>query len=116
MNTIPFNPPPWWNDFPPDWMKPEVENVFGLVSSGTLYTRSGPAELGWGWVKPESGKSAHYVGPDTSETLHILQERGYLTWAESAELIDEAGESFTGERVAFTRAGQELYNQLRQGK
>jgi hypothetical protein len=109
-------PPPWWKDFPPDWMKPEVHNVFDLVSAGTLYTRSGPSELGWGWTKPDAGQSAHYIGPDTSETLHILQERGYLLWADSAELTDESGESFTADRVVFTPAGRQLHDQLRQGK
>jgi hypothetical protein len=109
-------PPSWWKDFPPDWMKPEVHTVFDLVSSGTLYTRTGPAEHGYGWVKPESGQTAHYAGDDTSETAHILAERGYLLWAEPAELTNESGESFTADRMVFTPAGRQLNDQLNKGK
>jgi hypothetical protein len=109
-------PPPWWKDFPPDWMKPEVCTVFGLVASSTLYTRTGLAEHGYGWLKPEAGQSAHYAGDDVSETAHILVERGYLLWGESAELTDESGDGFTADRLVFTPSGRELHEQLSKGK
>lgn len=116
MNKVPMTYPSDWNDFPPDWMKPDVEHVLTLVDGGLLYTRTGPAELGYGWVKPDADPSAQYAGPEQSETAHILVERGYLLWGDSTELIDESGERFTADRLVFTPAGRQLYDQLRQRK
>jgi len=103
------------DEFPPDWMEADVRSVLGLVAAGTLYTRSGPVQ-DYGWINHEGDKAAQPIPDDQSSTTHIMVERGYLLWAESATLATESGETFTAERMVFTPAGRQLHEQLNRGK
>lgn len=103
------------DEFPPDWMKPDVVYVLDLTAASTLYTRNGLVDH-YAWLKPDTGTTAHPIGDDRSEVTHILVERGYLLWAESAALTNESGETFTAERMVFTPTGRQLHEQLNQRK
>jgi hypothetical protein len=114
MNTFRMTDPPEWSDFPPDWMRADVESVLSMIASGVLYTREGLV-LDYGWIKHDRGP-AEPISDDQSSATHIMVERGFVIWAESATLTTESGESFTAARMVFTPAGRDLRDTLSRGK
>ncbi|MEV6244520.1 hypothetical protein [Lentzea sp. NPDC051838] len=114
MNNVTKPYPSDWNDFPPDWMKADVESVLGMIVSGVLYTREGLVN-DYGWIRHDHGP-AQPISDDESSTTHIMVERGFVIWAESATLSSESGETFTAARMVLTPAGHQLHEQLSKRK
>lgn len=103
-----------WDDFPPDWMKPDAQQVLSLAASGHLYADiNNPLEFGW--TKTEDPIPAHPIGDDPSSTAWVLWERGYLMTGDRVTMATESGETFTAERMVLSPAGRELHQQLNSG-
>ncbi|MGW6934672.1 hypothetical protein ACWGE0_31745 [Lentzea sp. NPDC054927] len=107
-------PPPWFKEFPPAWMRDDVEYVLRKVVEGRLYTDRAN-EMEYGWVLEDS-EPARPIGGDLSEATWIMQERGYLVWGAVASLTNEDGQIFSAECLDLTPSGRELHYKLNQGK
>lgn len=114
MNTIPMSSPSYWNDFPSQWMRLDVEQLLELTSSARLWTRPNNETAFFAWAYFDDGKPAEPIDDHTDSSAAILIDRGYLTSAEQQTLTTESGESFTAERMVFTPAGRQLYERLSQ--
>lgn len=101
-----------WDDFPPNWMRPEVEQLLELTAAARLWTRVNNGTAFFAWAYFDDGRPAEPIDDHTDSSAWILIERGYLTTADRKTLKTESGETFTAERVVFTPAGRELHEKL----